>query len=179
VIIYRDAAARYQQAARECGSARGAFDAEIRRLGMVPRCDVDVARCVPLPSVAHALGMGERELAVARKRRMYADGIPVQMATSWIPLAIAQGTPIEQEDPGPGGILSRLAEAGHAQARITETVSVVPHGTSEEKAFLRLAPAEPVIEIFHAGWTAAGRAVEVCVHVLPAAVWTLGYEWAI
>jgi hypothetical protein len=54
------------------------------------------------------------------KRRMYANDVPVQLAPSYIPLKIAEGTAIAEPDPGAGGIISRFAELGYAQVRITE-----------------------------------------------------------
>lgn len=31
--------------------------------------------------------------------------------------------------------------------------------------------------VTHTGWTVDGRAVEVCLHVMPAHQWHLEYEW--
>ena len=43
----------------------------------------------------------------------------------------------------------------------------------------RLEDDEPVVEIFHVSWTADDRPVEVCVHSVPAYLWTLDYDWSI
>ena len=178
-VIHRQAMSRYLQAAREESGGRGAFDSEIRALGMTPRSDVEVSRVVPPPAVAQALGLAEGETnTVMRKRRMYVNDVPVQLAPSYIPADIASGTALEQTDSGPGGIISRFADLGHAQVRITENVRV-RRATDEEQTFLQLEDEEPVIEIFHTGWTAADRAVEVCVHSVPAYLWTLDYGWPI
>jgi len=75
--------------------------------------------------------------------------------------------------------VSRFADLGYRrQVRITESVRV-RRSTEEEQTFLKLEDDEPVVEIFHVGWTAEDRAVEVCVHSVPAYLWTLDYEWAV
>jgi GntR family transcriptional regulator len=176
-VIRRAAVTRYERSERERADSRGAFDAEIRGLGMTPRSDVEVSRAVPPPEVARALRLPEGEQnVIVRRRRMYANDVPVQLAPSYIPAEIAAGTRLAEPDPGPGGIISRFAELGYAQARITETVRVRA-ASDEERQFLRLDADQAVIEIWHVGWTAAGRPVEVCVHSMPAYLWTLDYEW--
>ena len=174
-VITRQAATRYARSVREGGQNRGAFDAEIRSLGYQPHVDVVVSTAQAPPDVAEALQLERGAAVVVRERRMYADGVPVQFATSYIPADIAAGTQIAEPDSGPGGIMSRMAELGYAQARITETVRVRPPG-GEERAFMRLDKGQAVLEIWHVGWTEAGRPVEVCVHVLPAWQWRLSYE---
>jgi len=57
---------------------------------------------------------------------MYANDIPVQLATSWLPIELAAGTPIAQPDSGRGGIYSRLADLGHGPAEFPETVHMQP-----------------------------------------------------
>ena len=39
-----------------------------------------------------------------RRRRYLDDGEPMELATSYIPWELAEGTPIGQPDTGPGGI---------------------------------------------------------------------------
>jgi GntR family transcriptional regulator len=176
-VIRRAAVTRYESSQRERAGARGAFDAEIRGLGMTSRSDVEVSQVTPPPEVARALRLPEgRDNVIVRKRRMYANDVPVQLAPSYIPAQIATGTPLAEPDPGPGGIISRFADLGYPQARITETVRVRT-ASDEERQFLRLDPDQAVIEIWHVGWTADDLPVEVCIHSMPAYLWTLDYEW--
>jgi GntR family transcriptional regulator len=107
---------------------------------------------------------------------MYAADTPVQLATSYVPWSIAEGTQLEQTDTGPGGTYSRLAELGHAPARFTETIALRPP-TSEEADFLRLSDEQHVLAILHVAWTADKRPVEVTIHVLPPHQWELHYDW--
>lgn len=175
--IHRNAIARYERSARERAGAHGAFDGEIRAMGMTPRSDTVVERVTPPPAVAEALGLPSGEAnVIVRRRRMYANDVPVQLAPSYIPADIAEGTPLAEVDSGPGGIISRFADLGYAQTRITETIRV-RRASDEEQAFLRLEDDQPVIEIWHTGWTADNRAVEVAVHAMPAFLWVLDYDW--
>ena len=176
--ITRHAMARYTRAARERAGARGAFDGEVRSLGMEPRTEVTVSTVIPPREVAEWLQLAADAEVVVRQRKMYADNVPVQLATSYIPADIAAGTQIAEVDSGPGGIISRFAELGFAQTRITETVRWRTPSAAE-RAFLRLDKGQAVAEIWHTGWTAAGRPVEICVHVVPAWQWRLDYEWQI
>jgi GntR family transcriptional regulator len=173
--ILRNAQARYTTDARERG--RGAFDVEVKALGYEPRVAVTIERVTPPADVAEVLGVSAEDVsAVVRRRLMSADDTPLQVATSYLPLDIAGGTAIEQEDTGPGGIISRFAELGHAQARVTERVTVRPP-TPEEAQFLRMSEDQRVYVARHTGWTAEGRAVEVTFHVMPTHYWELEYGW--
>jgi GntR family transcriptional regulator len=176
--IRRNAVLRYSRDARERSGGRGAFAAEIAALGRSPRSDVTVSRVVPPSRVAIILGVSDQaETCIRRARSMYADDTPVQIADSYIPLEIAAGTAIENEDSGAGGIISRFAELGLAQVRITEEINIRPP-EPDEADFLRMSPDQRVYDVTHTGWTADGRPVEVCLHVMPAHQWRLEYEWS-
>ena len=140
------------------------------------RSDVTVTE-VPAPAaVAELLGVDEGAMVLARRREMYANDLPVQMATSYIPLDIAAGTPIAETDPGPGGVYSRLAELGHAPAAFAERVQI-RRPADEEARFLQMDLDQRVIAIRRTARTAAGRIVEVNLITLPAHQWELDYEW--
>lgn len=177
-VIRRDAMSRYNQSTRERQGARGAFDAEITALGMTPRAEVTVERIPASAAVAEGLRLTEGEPVIRRMRHMYANDVPVQLAPSYIPASIADGTPLAEQDSGPGGIVSRFADLGHRQVRITESIRI-RRADAVEQAFLQLEDEQPVIEIWHTGWTADDRPVEVCVHVAPAHLWILDYDWSI
>ena len=175
-VIRRQAVARQRRDVREAGHARGAFDGELRRLGLTPRSDVDVDQ-VPAPAdVADLLGVEEGAPVLARRRRMYANDSPVQLSTSYLPLDIAAGTDLASTDPGPGGIYSRLADLGHAPHAYTETARVRPPD-DDEAQFLHMDPDQRVVAIQRATRTVAGRIVEINQITLPAHQWELVYEW--
>lgn len=175
--ILRSATHRYTQGAREQGQSRGAFATEIRSMGLTPRSDlVQLGPVTPPPDVADLLRFEVDEVAAIRKRHMFADDVPVQVATSYVPWSIAAGTPITQQDTGTGGTYSRLADLGYPVARFSERVSVrMPEGP--EQAFLRLGEDQAVFVVHHVAWTAEHTPVEVTVHVMPVHQWRLDYEW--
>jgi len=177
--IRRSAVTRYERSAREREGAKGAFDSEIRAMGMTPRSETEIERVTPPAAVAKALGLPEGEPnVIVRRRKMYANDVPVQIAPSYIPAEIAEDTALAEIDSGPGGIISRFADLGYEQVRITETVRV-RRATEDERTFLRLEEDQPVIEIWHTGWTADDRAVEIAIHAMPAYLWVLDYAWPI
>ncbi|MBN6050961.1 UTRA domain-containing protein, partial [Nonomuraea sp. RK-328] len=66
-----------------------------------------------------------------------------------------------------GGVKSALAEMGHPQAEATERITVRQPTEAEINA-LEISPERSVLDIFHVGRTADGRAVEVTTTVTPA-----------
>lgn len=109
---------------------------------------------------------------------MRADATVVQVATSYFPGDVAFGTQLEQQDTGDGGSKSRLAELGYQQTRIRESIDVRPPSKDEAES-LGISADRLVYEITHVGLTESGKAVEVCVHVMPITLWSLSYEWPI
>lgn len=161
--------ARYSRDAREGGQARGAFDAEIRAIGLEPQHEITTERAVPPDDVADALGLSRgEENALVRRRRLLASGIPVRLNASWFPLSIAEGTVLEEARPViVGGVKSALAELGHAQTEASERI-IVRLPTDAEADALEISPERTVIDIFHVGKTADGNPVEVTTTVTPA-----------
>lgn len=181
--ILRDANVRYRKTRRETGPdgapSRGAFASEVKALGMRAGSDVTVDRSAPPAKVAELLGVPvDEDSVLSRARRMTADDVPVQLATSYVPGDIAFGSPLENVDTGPGGMISRLAEMGYAQAEVTEEINVRTP-TPEEIEELQLTEDARVYELVHVARTADGRAVEVAIHVMPTHQWTLRYGWTL
>lgn len=90
----------------------GAYEGEIRDQGRVPH--IEVTRIEVQAAGEHEAVFLELEPGtpvLLRERIYYADGRPVQLATSYLPDAIvAPDSRIRQEDTGPGGIYARLVE---------------------------------------------------------------------
>nr|WSX25565.1 GntR family transcriptional regulator [Streptomyces tubercidicus] len=181
--ITRDGSGRYQKPARSEGGARGAFEAELNRLGLVYRpTPTEIDRARPPKLVAEAFKLHHSAKALYRRRVMHAsrdaegESFAVQIATSWFPGDIAFGTVLEQQDTGPGGSKSRLADLGHAQKLIEEKIEVrMP--SAGEAASLGIPADRPVYELTHQASTAQGRVVEIAVHVMPVTTWRFSYSW--
>ncbi|MGW5688889.1 GntR family transcriptional regulator [Nonomuraea sp. NPDC003754] len=176
--LLRDAAVRHSRTHRERGGARGSLASELAQLNYTLDSDHGVAPGRPPAEVAEVLGVDyDTDSVIIRgPRYMRAEDVPIQIVTSYIPRSIADGTPIAERDPGVGGISSRLAELGYAQADIQEDVEVRPP-TLEEARFLRMTPDQRVYEIFHVGLTAEDRPVKVNLYVMPTHQWKLRYRY--
>lgn len=168
--ITRDARSRYRQRAE--GGAHGAFEAETKRAGGAPRADVEVTRGTAPADVAAVLGHDAD--TVIRSRRMYDGERLVQLCTTYIPGYVAEAAPaVAQLDTGAGGIISRMADAGLAQAEVVEDVTQLP-ATAEQAEALGVEAGELLLTITHTGTTEDGRVVEVSRHILGRG-WTLRY----
>ncbi|TMR97326.1 GntR family transcriptional regulator [Nonomuraea basaltis] len=175
--ILRNAAVRHSRAHRERGGARGSLASELEQLGYTLDNQTTIGPGRPPTEVAEVLGVDpDSDSVIIRARRMYAEGVPIQIVTTYIPRSIAEGTPMAERDPGVGGISSRLAELGHAQVDIQEDVDVRPP-TDEEVRFLRMTPDQRVYEIFHMGLTRDNQPVKVNLYVLPTYQWRLRYRY--
>jgi len=161
-------AARYSRQAREDSGARGAFDSEIRKLGLEPQHEITVRQAMPPPGIAQALGVAaDHPTCLVRRRRLLASGIPVRLNASWFPLQIAAGTVLEEPAPViTGGVKSALAGLGYPQASASERI-IVRLPTDQEAGELEISLDRTVLEIVHTGRLADGRAVEVTTTLTP------------
>ncbi|XVV14459.1 GntR family transcriptional regulator [Actinoplanes sp. CA-131856] len=126
------------------------------------------------PGIAERLSLEPGADAIVRRRRYLAEGQPIELATSYIPLDIAEDTPIAEANPGPGGIYARMEDKGFVFERYDEEVTArMPSG--EESRALSLSPGAPVIHLVRTA-VASGRAVEVCDTVMDAAAFVLYYK---
>jgi len=134
-----------------------------------------VTEATPPAEVADRLKISDDSPVVVRSRRYLLDGKPVETAVSYIPADLAEGTPITDPNPGPGGIYARLEEQGHTLDRFTEEVSArMP--TPDEARRLALPPGVPVFRLVRIAYDIDGRAVEVCDTIMSAEAYVLNYE---
>jgi GntR family transcriptional regulator len=172
--VRRLASDRFAQRHRKEGKA--AFLAEAEETGARPDVDmIKVSAGRPPAEVAGLLRLPSRGKAVIRSRRYLLDGRPVETAVSYIPADLAEGSPISEPNPGPGGIYARLEEQGHTLQRFTEEVSArMP--TPDEARLLALPPGVPVFRLVRTAYDTEERAVEVCDTIMAADAYLLDYE---
>jgi GntR family transcriptional regulator len=84
-VLRREAIER--QRIRERGDARGAFGAELEAQGRSHQEHTEIAEAPPPDDIASLLGIKSGTAALFRRRRMSADNVPVQLSTSWFPVA--------------------------------------------------------------------------------------------
>ena len=125
--------------------------------------------------VAGLLGLRAGAKVLVRRRRYLADDVPTELATSYIPWSLAEGTQMTKADSGPGGVYARIEERGRKLGRFTEEVSArMP--TVEESNALRLAAGTPVLTLVRVAYDSDDQPVEVCDTVMSADHYTLSYE---
>jgi DNA-binding GntR family transcriptional regulator len=142
-----------------------AWTADVAAQGRTPRQDVDVSIVRPPRQVAERLGTGGDEMVVVRRRLRSVDDIPYQIADSYYPRDVAEGTPIMV--PGdvtvPGGL---MAAAGHKQVRYRDEIYVrMPR--PDEVYRIGLPAGTPVAEHVRTGFDKEGRPVRVIVTIAP------------
>jgi GntR family transcriptional regulator len=162
---------------RGAGSG-SSFAEEMRKLGYEPNTELVQAEVIKPPkAVAQRLELNGGEEVLIRKRHMFADGEPVQLASSYIPMSIAESADLAYPDTGPTGIYARLAERGHKVVRFAEEIEA-RYPSQEESSFLRISPLNNVLEVTRLAYDRAGRPLEVVVNVFPANLWRLSYQWS-
>lgn len=160
------------------GRGTGSSFAEgMQKAGLSPRTELVQAVAVNPPSeVATRLNLAKGEEALIRKRHMFADDRPVQLAASYIPMSVAGDVGIAFPDTGPTGLYERLAERGHRVVRFAEEIES-RRPTDEEADFLRISAAQHVLEVIRLAFDRNGRILDVVINVFPSQLWKLSYEW--
>lgn len=140
---------------------------------------VDQVKVGPVPAPPHisdAFGIEANELVICRSRRYSIDNKPVQLAVSYIPIEIAQGTPITEVDTGPGGTYARLADLGYEPVAFLERLFArMP--TPDDAKRLDLPAGTPILVVTRYARTTEGRIVEVNDITLDASIYVLEYEF--
>lgn len=133
----------------------------------------------PAPTVvATAFEIEEGTPVWVRRRTTVVDGRPHQLADSYYPLDLAEGTLLTEENSGPGGGFARLDEAGQPLAEISEEWSArMP--SSPESVALQLPGGTPVLDLTRIVYDTTGRAVEVMLAVIAADTVRMSYRFAI
>lgn len=165
---------RFARRHRERG--RAAYLAELEAEGRVADVEVlSVTREQAPDEVAVWLQLAVGADVLVRRRRYLADGEPMEVATSYIPWELAEGTAIAERDTGAGGIYARLEERGHRLKRLSEEVTArMP--TSDEMRALRLEAGIPVIRLVRVAYDSNELPVEACDTVMAADRYVLSYE---
>jgi GntR family transcriptional regulator len=99
---------------------------------------------------------------VVRRRLVTLDDRPVEVADSWYPLRIAEGTALADDRPIRGGALRLLAELGYTATRHVEDIAVVdPPADAAE-----VLGTSAVLELTRTSYTAIDEPFEVAVMLM-------------
>jgi GntR family transcriptional regulator len=172
--VRRVSSDRFARMHRSAGNA--AFIVEAESAGQNPVVEViDFGPQKANPETASRLGVRPGAKVMVRRRRYLLDGRPMELATSYLPWAVAEGTAIAQENPGPGGIYARLEDAGHLLRRMTEELSARMPSPEEVRA-LHISSGVPVITLLRTAFGDDDRVLEVCDTVMVADRYVLEYD---
>jgi len=173
--VRRLASDRFARQHRKDGKA--AFLVEAEAVGRRPTVDqISISTEMVSPEIAERLKLPQDARVVIRARRYLNDGVPVEVATSYIPESIAGGTAITSTDSGPGGIYARIEEQGHELSHFSEEVSArMP--TPEERKALQIGAGVPIITLVRTAFDADDVPVEVCDTVKVSHAYVLQYDF--
>ncbi|HEX5568846.1 MAG TPA: GntR family transcriptional regulator [Streptomyces sp.] len=132
------------------------------------------------PRIAERLGIAAGDPVMCTQYEYLADRRPFQLATSWEPLALTEGTEVVFPERGPyarRGVRERFAAIGVHVVGATELVGSRP-ATSPEAEVLGCSPGQCVTVVERVHHTADGRAVETSDIVVRADRWRLEYRIA-
>ncbi|MGW7001382.1 UTRA domain-containing protein [Streptomyces sp. NPDC054933] len=127
------------------------------------------------PAVAAAFGLDEEAPVVTRRRVIYLDDEPVELADTYYPRRIAEGTPLAEPHKIKGGAVTLLAELGHVAAKVIEDVGArLP--TEAERSQLQIDAGEPVVTLQRLTFDDDDQLFQVDLMIAPASRRHLRYE---
>ncbi|WP_327088844.1 GntR family transcriptional regulator [Nonomuraea sp. NBC_01738] len=154
------------------GQGRAIWDADTRGRPFTVD-EVEVVRETATEDVASVL---ESTDVWVRRRRYLVDGRPVQLATSYFPAVMVDGSAITSQDTGPGGVYARLGDLGLPPAHFTEEVRArMPR--PREARLLDLPGGTPIIEVCRTAYTSGGLPIELNEMALDSAAYVLQYDF--
>ncbi|MFJ3229053.1 GntR family transcriptional regulator [Streptomyces sp. NPDC086783] len=134
---------------------------------------------VPAPEhIAQRLAISPGDLCVRTGYEFFANGLPVQLSTSWEPLAITDGTPIVLPEMGPlagAGVVKRMRAIG---VTIDVAVEVPRPGRADQQEanLLGITVGDLLTRIERTYYDRDGRPVETADIAVPDVRWEIAYE---
>lgn len=115
--------------------------------GMTPEWEYQTRRTTAPQAIAERLQIGAGDAVMRTQYRFFADGDPVMLSTSYEPLAITAGTPIEQPEASPTtGVVGRMDLIGIHITHVVENVQARAPRPYEIET-LQVQPGTPVMHI--------------------------------
>src|SRR6266516_7512963 len=103
------------------GTERAVWTSEAERQGLAATQEIrDVSIIAAPPEIAERLGIAAGDSTVVRRRVMTVEGEPVQLADSYFPRSLAEGTPLAEPRKVRGGVIAALERLGVQVERFHE-----------------------------------------------------------
>lgn len=158
------------------------FYVDMNERGMAGTWESHSQARVPAPdSIAERLAINPGDPCVTTRYEFLADGQPVQLSTSWEPMAITDRTPIVLPEMGPlaaMGVVERMRSIGVE----IETAVEVPRparATQTQANLLGISLGDLLLSIERTYYDADGRPVETADIVVPDVRWEVAYEFGL
>jgi GntR family transcriptional regulator len=150
------------------------FAAAAESSGMSPEWDYQTRRTTAAHSVAERLNIEAGAPVMRTHYKFFADGHPVMLSTSYEPLSLTEGTPIEQPEAGPvTGVVARMDLIGLEITHVVEDVQARAPRPYETEP-LEIPNGIPVLTVERT-YMAGTQPVETADIVVSAARYTLSY----
>ncbi|WP_067450044.1 GntR family transcriptional regulator [Actinomadura macra] len=145
---------------RQVGGWRG-FHVSAQSEGRRPFTRTTVREVDADAKLAHRLAVPAGTRVLERARVQGVEGEPpVQIATTWVIMEVVARLPVLREvDTGPGGIYSRLEEAGYRILFEESVTCRLPRGDEQEA--LQIGSGQPVLTLWRRAYDQDERVVEV------------------
>ncbi len=167
---------------RHRGSRGARPPATLPERGRADSWDTHSQMRVPAPeAIAERLTIGAGDLCVTTHYEFLAAGQPVQLSTSWEPMAVTAGTAVVLPERGPlagTGVVERM----HAIGVAVETVVEVPRpgrATPWQANLLGIGVGDLVLRIERTLYDTGGRPVETADMVIPDVRREVVYEFGV
>lgn len=174
--LMRFGQSRYSKTLRETTGV-SPFHAEVLAQGRVPaaKC-TSIERVTPPLEVVDRLKVDPDSLSVVRRENWYyANEEPMQIGVTFIPWAIAEGTPLGHTDVlGHGDLYARFEDVGHRISRTREEV-IARMPTPDEREGLDIPDGVPILDVLHTGIDQDNQPFEVTRFVMRADYTGLDY----
>ena len=152
------------------------FARAARAAGQDPEWEYQSRSTIAPKAIAARLGISPGDPIMKTNYRFFADGVPVMLSTSYEPLAITGGTPIEQPEAGPlTGVIPRMDSIERVITRLSETVTARAPRPYEGDA-LDIPAGTPVLAVERTYYATDETAVETADIIVSADRYTLVYH---
>lgn len=128
------------------------------------------------PEVAGSLRLADGQAVILRTRLIILDGLAVEIASSYWPLPVAEGTALASPGRVKGGTPTLLAQLGYAPHSVSESVRTRP-ATADEVETLAIPNGDDwVLTLHRTIKDNSDRPYEVFVSVAPGRIGQLNYS---
>lgn len=147
------------------------------RKGFAGRSELlNVEEVIPPRLVREAFNLGDNVSAILRRQVMHLNDEPCELVEVYIPLDLAQGTPIADRRRIKGGVGRVLSEAGLPPLRCVDKVAARWPTPQQQKA-LKMPTKLPVLRQFRVTYSVDDRPIQAEVMIKAGHLYELQYEF--